>query len=222
MVEAPKFVFQKPVNRHELAGSVGNNRPSALGARYLQSSDPLDMRDAKAGAPARRLAGYLASEGAWDIGVERFRSLSRVQGILESYIADGHMPEPARLVTLDVANQNVKAMLGTAWKNIHVRTGLSSSGDYAISTALLAVADALSYYVAPDGDKVKVHFTQGPNGESQIKVGGHALLPMPTEVKNAIAALLELSGAELLPNGASHAISMKDGTCANMHYEHPE
>ena len=222
MVEAPQTVLQKPMNRQPNAVIANNDKPSALGARYLQSSDPFDMRDAKVGAPARRLAEYLASEGAWDIGTERFRSLSRILGILESYIADGHVPEPARLVTLDVANQNVKAMLGTTWKNTHIRTGPSSSGDYAISNALLAVADALSYYVAPDGDKVRVHFTQGPSGESQIKVGGHALLPMPTDVKNAIVALLGLAGAELLPNGASHAISMKDGTYANMHYEHPE
>ncbi len=221
MVEPPQIVLQKPASRQEPAGAVGNNRPSVLGARYLQSSDPFEMRDAKVGAPARRLAEYLASEGAWDIGAERYRSLTRVLGILKAYVADGQVPGEATLVTLDAANQRVKAKLGTEWKNAHIKLGPSSSGDYMISDALLAVADALSYYIAPDGDKVKVWFAAGPSGESQIKVGGYSREQMQAEAKGAVVALLDIAAAELLSNGTWYAISMRDGY-ARLHYEQPE
>ena len=203
------------------AVKFNGNPLKIFGIPIMKPSGPFEMRDAGVGLSAGRLAEYLSREGSWHIGVERLKSLKRVLCLLDSYRYDGKIPKEARLVTLDVANQNVKAVLISKWKNNLIRLDMSSSGDYMISTTLLAVADALSYYVDRDGDKVKVRFAPGPSGESQIKVEGHKLAKLPDEVKNAIAALFDLVDAELLPNGVLYAISMKHAR-ARMHYEHPE
>lgn len=189
----------------------------------MQPSDPSEMRDARVGAPASGLARYIDRECGPAMGLDLTGSLKRISGILNSYLSRGLVPPLANLVTLDVANQRVKAMLGTEWGNTRIRLGMSSPDyDYVVSNTLLAVADTLSYYVEPDGDRVKVRFTQGPNFESQIKMEGHTLIPMDDEVKSAVCALLGLVGAQLLPNGTSYAISVPAGSRNQRHSEQPE
>ena len=200
----------------------GGNCPHIKGIAIMPGTGPSELRDAKVGIPASRLSEYIFREGGPALGLSHTASLQRICDALDAYLADGRMPAKAKLVSLDVAIQNVKGDILGKYRNARIRLGPSSSYlDYQVSETLLMAADALSYYVEPNGDKVVVRFLQGPNSESQIKVEGHAKMQMPDEVKGAVSALLGLVGAEIVPNGNSYAISDPRGT-SNRYYDDTE
>jgi len=187
----------------------GDRRPHIKGIAIMPGYGPSELRDAKVGVPANGLAEYLKRESGPEIGLDLVESLKRLQNALDDYRFRAHVPAEPSLVTLDVATQQMKWFLHGKYKNTRTRAGLSSSGDdYFTCDALFKAADTLSYYLEPLGDKVVVRFLRGLKYESQIKMEGHMMRPVPDEVKNAVVALLGLAGAELLPNGSSYMISI--------------
>ena len=187
----------------------GGSPQSASQFPLLPGKGPPELREARVGATACNLAEYIREKTGPETGAGLLKSLERLLGSLNAYRFRGYVPAKGVPLTLDAAEQQAKWFLFTKYGNARVRLGLSSNDyDYRVSEMLLKAADALSYYLEPNGDKIVVRFLLGHNLESQIKLEGYKISPMPEEVKDAISALLGLVGAEIVPNGNSYVISV--------------
>ena len=119
--------------------------PRINGIPTMHSQGLAEFRNAKVGVPANDLAEYISREGGPELGLGHTDSLKRLLAALDDYRYRGRVPADVNSVTLDVANQNVKWMLGQ-YKNTRIRIGASSAYyDYLVSETLLKVADTLSY-----------------------------------------------------------------------------